>query len=139
MNVIVDTCVWSLALRRGAQPPSAVVRELGSLIEDHRVQMLGPIRQELLSGIRDESQFRRLQERLSSFPDLPILAEDYVRAASYFNLCRAKGVQGSNTNFLICAVAAGNGSAVFTTDADFERFARHIPVVLHMPAERQPD
>ena len=133
MNVIVDTCIWSLALRRDAQSQAATVKELGTLIDDHRVRMIGPIRQEILSGIRDPSQFKRLQERLASFSDLPILTEDYVTAASLFNLCRAKGIQGSNTDFLICAVAARNKCAVFTTDRDFERFAEHLPLVLHGP------
>jgi hypothetical protein len=131
MKVIVDTCVWSMALRRSGQVQSPPVEELRSLINDHRVQMIGPIRQEVLSGIRDASQFRRLSERLASFPDLPILTGDYVTAARYYNLCRGKGVQGSNTDFLICAVAVRSKCAVFTTDADFGMFAEHLPVVLH--------
>ncbi|NOZ19614.1 MAG: PIN domain-containing protein [Planctomycetes bacterium] len=131
MRVIVDTSVWSLALRRGKGSTSAVAQELHSLIEDHRVQMLGPIRQEILSGIRGEGQFARLQRRLESFPDLPIRIEDYVTAARYFNLCRSKGVQGSNTDFLICAVAVRNQCAIYTTDKDFELFAKHIPIVLY--------
>jgi predicted nucleic acid-binding protein len=131
VNVIADTCVWSFALRRGPQMDSPTVRHLRSLIADHRVRMIGPIRQEILSGVRDPSQFKRLQGRLASFPDIPILTEDYVTAASYFNLCRSKGVQGSNTDFLICAVAVRNQCEVFTTDRDFEKFARHVPFVLH--------
>ncbi len=136
MNVIADTGVWSLALRRGPQADCPTVRHLRSMIADYRVRMIGPIRQEILSGIRDPSQLERLQERLASFPDLPIRTEDYVTAARYFNLCRAKGVQGSNTDFLICAVAVSNQCAVFTTDRDFEKFAEHLPSVLHSQAER---
>jgi len=135
MKVIVDTCVWSLALRRGRSTSSRPVRELQSLIQDRRVQMLGPIRQEILSGIRDEVQFRKLQEHLESFPDLPILTDDHIAAARFFNLCRAKGVQGSNTDFLICAVAVRTGFAIYTTDRDFEQFAKHIHIVLHKPQE----
>ena len=56
MKVIVDTSVWSLALRRGKQSASAPAQELKNLIHDHRVQMIGPVRQEILSGIRSESQ-----------------------------------------------------------------------------------
>jgi predicted nucleic acid-binding protein len=116
VNVIAGTCVWSLALRRGGQTDSPTVRRLRSLIADYRVRMIGPIRQEILSGIRDPAQFKRLQERLASFPDLPIVTKDYVTAASYFNLSRAKGIQGSNTDFLICAVAVRNQCEVFTAE-----------------------
>jgi predicted nucleic acid-binding protein len=131
MKVIVDTSVWSLALRRGRPGASEPVQELQNLIHDHRVEMMGPIRQEILSGIRSESQFKKLQNHLKSFPDLPILTEDYVSAARYFNLCRSRGIQGSNTDFLICAVAVRNKFSIYTTDNDFERFSKHIHIALH--------
>jgi len=131
MKVIVDTSVWSLALRRDKQASFSTVEELQHIIHDHRVQMIGPIRQEILSGIRSESQFKKLQKHLDSFPDLPILTEDYVTAAKLFNRCRSKGIQGSNTDFLICAVAVRNRFSIFTTDKDFELFSKHIQIILH--------
>ena len=137
MKVIVDTGVWSLALRRGRQDASAPVQELRNLIQDHLVEIIGPIRQEVLSGIRSESQFQKLQKHLKSFPDLPIPTQDYVTAARFFNLCRSKGVQGSNTDFLICAVAVRNKFSIFTTDKDFELFSKHLHVVLHRAGQFQ--
>ena len=137
MKVIVDTSVWSLALRRSDQRDSRYVRELRGLIQDYRVQMLGPIRQEILSGIRHTAQFNRLKNRLDSFPDLPILTEDYISAARFFNRCRSKGIQGSNTDFLICAVAVRNKFSIYTTDKDFDSFARQIPILLHEPGQSQ--
>jgi predicted nucleic acid-binding protein len=131
MMVLVDTCVWSLALRRDRPPDCREVREFEQLIRDSRIQMLGPIRQEILSGVCATAQFDSLREHLEAFPDLPLETEDYVTAASVLNRCRAKGVQGSNTDFLICSVAARHGLAVYTTDADFALFAAHLPIVLH--------
>jgi len=131
MKVIVDTSVWSTALRRDKQDPPVPVQELRRLIHGHRVQMIGPIRQEILSGIRIESQFKKLRKHLESFPDLPILTEDYVTAAQFFNHCRSKGIQGSNTDFLICAVAVRNKFSIYTTDKDFDLFSKYIQIVLH--------
>lgn len=131
MKVIVDTSVWSLALRRDKQESNATVDEFRRMIIDHRVQMIGPIRQEILSGVRSESHFKKLQKHLESFPDLPAITEDYLTAAKYFNRCRSKGIQGSNTDFLICAMANRNNCSIFTTDKDFELFSMHIKVVLH--------
>lgn len=131
MKVVVDTSVWSLALRRDKQSIFAPAQELRQLIQDHRVQMIGPIRQEILSGIRSEAQFSKLRKHLESFPDLPILTDDYVQAAKLFNLCRSKGIQGSNTDFLICAVAVRNKFSIFTTDKGFELFSKHIKIILH--------
>ena len=131
MKVIVDTSVWSLALRRDKPESNATVDEFRRMIQGHRVQMIGPIRQEILSGIRSESQFKKLQKHLESFPDLPVITEDYVTAATYFNRCRSKGIQGSNTDFLICAMANRNKLSIFTTDKDFELFSKHIKIILH--------
>ena len=133
MKVLVDTSVWSLALRRGDDTQVPCVEELRGLIRDHRVQMIGPIRQEILSGIRSESQFKILEGHLDSFVDLPILTEDYVEAARYFNHCRSKGLQGSNTDFIICAISVRNELPIYTIDKDFDLFAKHIPIRFHMP------
>lgn len=131
MKVIVDTSVWSLALRRDKEVPPAPVQELRQIIHSHRVQMIGPVRQEILSGIRSKSQFIKLRKHLESFPDLPILTEDYITAAQFFNHCRSKGIQGSNTDFLICAVAVRNKFSIYTTDKDFDLFSKYIQIVLH--------
>jgi hypothetical protein len=133
--VLVDTCVWSLALRRRERKDDPDVRELETLIRDGRVQLIGPIRQEILSGIARKAQFDRVRSTLAAFPDLPIEAEDHELAASYYNLCRSKGIQGSKTDFLICAVGVRHELEIYTTDADFERFARCLPIALHRPKE----
>ncbi|MHB8811405.1 MAG: type II toxin-antitoxin system VapC family toxin [Desulfobulbaceae bacterium] len=133
MNVLVDTSVWSLALRRSQPANEDWVRELTELIHEQRVIMIGPVRQELLSGIRTPAQFRTLQEHLRAFPDLMLTTADYEHAAELFNLCRSKGVQGSNTDFLICAVAARHNLTILTTDQDFTKFSEHLPIRLLMP------
>ena len=134
MKVLVDTSVWSLALRRSRRtnvPQSAAVQELRSLIDEGRVAMIGSIRQELLSGLRTVAAFQQLREHLEPFADEPLETADFERAAEHFNTCRAKGIQGSNTDFLICAAAERRGLPILTTDADFIRFGRHLPIQLH--------
>jgi predicted nucleic acid-binding protein len=132
MKVLVDTCIWSLALRRDVTSDQTHhAFELRQLISDFRVQMIGPVRQELLSGIRDRAQFDRLREHLRAFPDLELQIEDYERAAEFYNTLRAKGIQGSNTDFLICAAADRHDLPIYTIDADFSLFAQHLPIQLH--------
>lgn len=132
MKVLVDTPIWSLALRRSKRSENApTTSELVSLVEDGRVALIGPVRQELLSGIKERAQFDRLREYLHAFPDTEITSDDYEEAASFFNRCRAQGLQGSNTDFLICAIAARNEFSIFTTDQDFTHFAAVLPIRLH--------
>jgi predicted nucleic acid-binding protein len=130
MKVLVDTAVWSLALRRRA-PAHPAVDELRRLVAYGRAALVGPVRQELLSGIRDRMVFERLRDHLRALPDEPLGPGDYERAAECFNLCRARGIQGSNTDFLLCAVAERHKLPILTTDRDFVAFARVLPFRLH--------
>lgn len=133
MKVLVDTSVWSMALRRGNPAGHQVVKELSELIDEVRVEIIGPIRQEILSGIRSKKQFEKLRLYLAEFHDLPLDTADFETAAQFFNTNRKKGIQGSNTDFLICSVAYHRDLAIFTTDKDFERFSENIPIKLYTP------
>lgn len=136
MSVIIDTSVWSLALRRDAPVDGPYERELRALVEGGRAVMLGPVRQELLSGVRDKEHFKLLKQRLRAFPDLRLRSTDYEEAAECFNRCRARGVQGSNTDLLICAAALSRGLPIFTADDDFTSYQRILRLKLHAPKER---
>ena len=138
MNVVIDTSVWSLALRRQRSSSAAEALELAELVREGRAAMIGPVRQELLSGVQGQPQYETLREHLRAFPDLALEAEDYEEAAAFFNRCRAKGVQGSNTDFLLCAVAARRRFGILTTDADFPHFAKLLPIALHPPRASLP-
>lgn len=131
MNVLVDTSVWSLALRRPPAHRSAETAELVELIREGRVAMIGAIRQEILSGVRGAEQYRKLRDRLRAFGDEALDEADYEEAATCFNQCRAKGLQGSNTDFLMCAVSLRRRLAILTTDKDFFGFARVLGLELH--------
>ena len=137
MRVLVDTPIWSLALRHRRDKLSAkerrLAQELFELVEEGRVAMLGVIRQELLSGIRDEKTFDRVRQRLRPFKDEILEAGDYEEAARCHNTCRAKGVSGSAIDFLLCAAALRRDLSIFTTDRDFKRYARQLPLQLHAP------
>ncbi len=131
MKVIVDTSVWSLALRRNKVQENKVVEELEELIKEVRAQLIGPVRQELLNGIRSEKQFRVLKKHLRAFKNLDIETEDYELASEYFNEARKNGIQGSNTDFLLCAISTRLRMPIFTTDKDFLNFQSVLPIELH--------
>ena len=137
MKVLVDTSVWSLALRRPVNHPlspkqRATVSALGDLVRDGRAMMIGAIRQELLSGIKTESQFELVRDSLGAFEDVLLSREIYESAAQAFNSCRANGVQGSNTDFLICAVSMLLHVPIFSLDGDFKMYQQWLPVQLYV-------
>ncbi|MBI4698245.1 MAG: PIN domain-containing protein [Nitrospirae bacterium] len=129
MKVLVDTCVWSQVLRHKSSK-TEIADKMEELIKDGRIVMIGPIRQELLSGISDISQFNKLKDKLSAFEDIPLESTHFIAAAEFSNICRSKGIQGSTIDFLICAVANIENLIIFTTDKDFENYKKHLPIKL---------
>jgi len=88
-GVLVDTCVWSLALRGNAPKEVAVAEQLSQLIDENQVRIIGPIRQELLSGYTDKNSFERLRQKIQYFPNEAITDGDYESAAEYSRIgCR---------------------------------------------------
>ncbi len=120
MKIIVDTCVWSIVLRRSTHIESNYSNELKELVKEVRVLIIGAIRQEILSGIKSNQQFQIVKSHLSAFSDLNLCESDYALVAEYFNFLRSKGIQGSNTDFLICAVSMNHDMPIFTMDKDFK-------------------
>ena len=131
MTTLVDTSVWSLALRREASVDTPPVRALAALIDAGEAELIGPIRQELLNGIRESRQFRALRSHLREFRDLRIGSDDFELAAEFHNRCARAGIEGSNTDFLICAVAVRRRLPILTLDRDFDRFRQVLPIKLH--------
>ncbi len=137
MNVLIDTSVWSLALRRKNESLSTnerfLVAELSELIREGRARMIGLVRQELLSGIKATEQYEKLRLHLRSFPDEVVDTSDYEEAAKAGNGCRAKGVVVSIVDILLCAVANKRLWTIFTTDPDFSNYAKVLPLRIHAP------
>jgi predicted nucleic acid-binding protein len=132
--ILVDTPVWSLALRRKADDLTADERRhtqaLYHIIDEGRAELLGPVRQELLSGLREERQFRRLRNYLRDFPDARVSMGDYEEAARVSNQCRRAGISASPVDMLLCAVAIHHDWEIFTSDRDFVHYQSVLKIRL---------
>lgn len=126
--VLIDTSVWSEVFRRRKRIDLKIHKNFSKLIDENRVILIGPVRQELLGGLKDEQQFNRLNSHLNSFPDHTIHTEEYEIAARFNNQCRKQGVQGSHIDFLICSVATNNNFLLWTKDKDFKHFSKILPL-----------
>jgi predicted nucleic acid-binding protein len=132
MRVLVDTSVWSLAFRKKEKTDYELqlINYLSEIVRDLRAVMIGPIRQEILSGISNEAKFNEMQSKLSVFSDWSIETEDYELAAKFYNKCRMNGIQGSHIDYLICAVAFNSNFSILTLDADFEHYKKFTGIQL---------
>ena len=128
MSILVDTSVWALALRRDAPADAPAIDTLRRSIERGEVVLIGSVLQEVLQGFRDAARARRLANDLAQFPLIALSRGDYVLAADVRNTCRSKGVQIGTIDAQIAAAALNHRCTLLTTDADFERVARHFPL-----------
>jgi predicted nucleic acid-binding protein len=131
LKVLVDTPIWSYALRSQDKKYQSEIDALTSLIRDQKAIIIGPIRQEILSGYSDMRKYRIIKDKLSYFENAPIVDADYELAAEFSNKCRKKGIQGSHIDFLICAIANRIDIPIFTNDNDFNHYQKVIPIKLY--------
>lgn len=132
MNIIVDTTIWSKYFRRKFHEKNIeIINEMSKLIEAQKVVIIGPIRQELLSGISNKNIFTRLKAKMRAFIDYKIKTTDYELASEYYNTCMKNGIQGSATDLLICAVSVRNKFEIFTEDGDFQKYKKYVPIKMY--------
>lgn len=129
MAVLVDTSVWSLALRRDSPLDSTEVGALrDALAGGDRIVTTGVILLELLRGFVPEHGQRAIRESLGGLDIIEPGWTDYESAAGLSNACRRAGVQLGAIDALIAHLAITHDLALLTTDQDFVHAARHIPL-----------
>ena len=131
--IVLDTSVLSAVYRRSPAPvrPAPAVRRFVELVRsDAPMAIPGVVLQEILSGVKTEAQFRRLDDLLSGFPLLLANRQTHVLAAEVRNLCRARGVAGATIDCLIAAQTLQADAELMTLDKDFVRIARHTALKL---------
>ena len=131
MRVLVDTSVWSLALRKQGPADHPAVERLAQLLRDGEdIFLTGTILQEILQAFRVESTFRRMVRHFEPFPLLQVDRLDHVAAARLHRVCAQKGLGASTIDCQIAVAAIRHGCALLSTDRDFERMALHCKLVL---------
>jgi len=128
MNILVDTSVWSLALRRDTPNPDAVTTLTRCIHRGDLLFTTGIMVQELLQGFRGPKQREHLVERFSNFPVIVPDLSDHVAAAALQRTCRRKGIQIQTVDALLAQLAIGHDLDLLTTDRDFDLIARHFPL-----------
>lgn len=131
MTVLVDTSVWSLSLRKDGPAKHPAVEKLQTLLlEAQDIVLIGIILQEILQGFRQEGTFTKVTTYLDAFPLLPLDRSDFVAAAKLRHQAAAKGVTLSTPDCQIAAAAINHHCHLLTTDKDFSKLARWVPLQL---------
>jgi len=131
--ILVDTTIWSKAYRRKKidSKDQHTIKLLRDILEMEEEVLIGPVRQELLSGLSGRNIFNDLVTKLDGFNNYEVQLADHDLAATYFNVCMNNGIQGSQTDYLICAVAYRYNMEIFTEDRDFINYKKYLPVKLY--------
>jgi predicted nucleic acid-binding protein len=131
VSLLIDTSVWSLALRRDAPPDVPEVRALrDALAGGEIVATTGIILQELLQGVIPERARTQIIEMFTALEYCPPAREDHVAAAGMRNTLRAAGVQVGTIDALIAHLAIAGGHTLLTTDNDLRAASRHVSLQL---------
>lgn len=129
MRLLVDTSVWSLALRRDATPSVPEVNALAEALDHGDVVFTtGLVLQELLQGFRGPRARDVIIRRFASLPFLVPERADYIEAAEVRNECRRKGVQVGTIDALLAELCLSNDLTILTTDQDFRLIANVLPL-----------
>jgi predicted nucleic acid-binding protein len=138
MTLLVDTSVWSLALRRDGDVAEPEVHHLkDALLGSEVVTTTGLVLQELLQGFSDPKASAQIIERFAALPLLQPDREDHVSAAALRNRCRQAGVQIGTIDALLAQLCIRNDLTLLTTDKDFTHVAKHCPLRV-WPAKARP-
>jgi len=131
MKILIDTSIWSLALRRQSGVVNSESVMLRTLIEQGEdIRLLGIILQEVLQGIKNPKDYHVLKDYLDAFPLIELTREDYIKAAELKNRLIKKGKQISTIDALIASASISYSCYLFTTDKDFEHIAQHSSLKL---------
>ena len=126
MTLLVDTSVWSLALRRDAEAIEPEVQELkNALLGKDAVVSTGLVLQELLQGFTGAKAQTQIIERFAALPMLQPDRDDHIAAAALRNVCRQAGVQLGTVDALLAQLAIRHDLTLLTTDKDFTHAAKH--------------
>jgi len=126
MTLLVDTSVWSLALRRDVEANEPEVQELkDALFGSDVVVTTGLVLQELLQGFSGARAQAQIIERFSALPLLQPDRDDHIGAAALRNTCRQAGVQLGTVDALLAQLAVRHDLSLLTTDKDFTHAAKH--------------
>jgi len=127
MSLLVDTSVWSLAMRRDAPPSLPEVKLLVDAIDSgSEIYSTGIILQELLQGFTKPKAHDLIIERFASIAMLVPDTSDYIDAANLQNRCRRKGVQAGTIDSLIAQLSLRFNLSLLTTDNDFRHIAKVV-------------
>jgi predicted nucleic acid-binding protein len=131
VNILVDTSVWSLALRRDSTPDCQAVSRLKAALNDgENVFTTGLILQELLQGFKGSKARRRIIEDFSSLPLIIPEKRDHIDAADLKVKLRQKGLQVGTIDVLLAQLCLRYRLSLLSTDKDFLQIAKHAPLVL---------
>ena len=131
MSLIVDTSVWSLALRRDNPQDGKEVKLLRrALSEGIAVFTTGLVLQELLQGFLGAKATSLIIERFAALPFIIPDRVDHIQAAEIRNRCRRKGIQTGTIDALLAQLCLRHDLELLTTDKDFKHISKVYPLRL---------
>lgn len=138
MTLLVDTSVWSLALRRDVEASEPEVHRLKeALLGADIVVTTGLVLQELLQGFSGAEARAQIIEHFRALPLIQPDREDHIAAADLRNTCRKAGIQAGTIDALLAQMCIRHDLTILSTNGDFKHIAKHCALRVWAPRSRK--
>ena len=122
--VLVDTSGWICFFARLGFPE--IKKAVGSLLDENRVAVVGPVVVELIQGCRNETEKMDIEQSLQGLLWLSVLDRHWHLSAQLAFDLRRRGVTVSAIDTLIATMAIDYGCQLLHQDQDYDFIAKQF-------------
>lgn len=123
--VLVDTSAWICFFARKGFPQ--IKKTVGSLLDENRVAVVGPVVIELIQECRNETEKTEVERCLQGLRWLSVQDHHWHLSAQLAFDLRRKGVTVSAIDVLIATITMNYGCRLLHQDRDYDFMAKYCP------------
>jgi predicted nucleic acid-binding protein len=122
--VLVDTTVW-VDFFTGKPTPQVTILEL-LISEGQDICVCGLVLTEVLQGVREERQYRKIKSYFENLPFLPMTQAMHLHSAEIYRSLRKRGITVRKPiDCMIASVAIAHKVQLLHNDRDFNHIEKH--------------
>ena len=125
---LLDTSAWIPVLR--INPLESLRKKVDQLLKENSVAIMPIVKVELLGGTKNEIEFERLNERLSSLLSLDMNNEVWNKASKLAYDLKRNGITVPYIDIMIAATAIHHNTTLLHLDKHFDMIASKSPLKL---------
>ncbi len=124
--VLFDSSLWIEILRKRGN--ESLKSEMEEVIKQERIVICGIVKIEVLQGVREKKEFKKLKKIFEGFPELTFDKESADIACEIAWKMRRRGNPQPLSDIIISAICLRYGLELWHLDYHFEEIAKIFPI-----------